>query len=155
MQSMTKKKWGDQRGMAAIEFALVLPILIILVFGIIEFSTILYDKAMITNASREGARVGIVYRDDPASALNHPGDTEIENTVNNYIQDHLISLGAASSAAITIDRGEDASGNPLDASGDPLTVTVTYAYHFLVLPNFITDLTGPINLSAVTIMRME
>jgi Flp pilus assembly protein TadG len=32
-----------------------------LLFGIIEFGIILYDKAMITNASREGARAGIVY----------------------------------------------------------------------------------------------
>lgn len=149
MKSAIKKGTGDQQGVAAIEFALVLPILTVLVFGIIEFSTMLYDKAMITNASREGARVGIVYRYDPASGLNHPGDAEIINTVNNYIQGHLISLGSPS----TINPPDITRVG--DASGDPLTVTVTYTYHFLVLPNFITTLTGGINLSAVTIMRME
>ena len=51
-----------QEGASAVEFAIILPLLLILVFGIIEFSILFYDKAMITNASREGARVGIVYR---------------------------------------------------------------------------------------------
>lgn len=150
MKRVTKKRWGNQQGVAAIEFALVLPLLIILVFGIIEFSILFYDKAMITNASREGARVGIVYRFDPSgtSTLNHPDGTEITGVVTTYLQNHLISLGAASSATTAITRAGDAAGNSL-------TVTVSYPYHFLVLPNFITTLTGPINLSAVTIMRME
>jgi Flp pilus assembly protein TadG len=50
----------NQQGVAAVEFALILFPLVLLVFGTIEFSTLLYDKAMITNASREGARAGIV-----------------------------------------------------------------------------------------------
>ena len=50
----------NQRGASAIEFAIVFPLLVLLLFGIIEFSLILYDKVMITNASREGARAGIV-----------------------------------------------------------------------------------------------
>ena len=55
-------KIKKEEGASAIEFALVLPLLLVLVFGIIEFSILFYDKAMLTNASREGARVGIVYR---------------------------------------------------------------------------------------------
>jgi Flp pilus assembly protein TadG len=55
-----KVKLQSYRGASAVEFAIILPILILLVFGIIEFSLALYDKAMITNASREGARAGIV-----------------------------------------------------------------------------------------------
>lgn len=49
------------KGAAVVEFAVVLPILLLLVFGIIEFGFLLYNKAMLTNASREAARVGIVY----------------------------------------------------------------------------------------------
>ncbi|MEE9495904.1 MAG: TadE/TadG family type IV pilus assembly protein, partial [Desulfobacterales bacterium] len=60
------KAWMDnQRGTAAIEFAIVLPLLMVLIFGIIEFGLVFYDKAMVTNASREAARAGIVYRDPP------------------------------------------------------------------------------------------
>jgi Flp pilus assembly protein TadG len=151
MHGMIKKKWGDQRGVAAIEFALVLPILLILVFGIIEFSTILYDKAMITNASREGARLGIVYRYDPETdSSGHPTTQDIIDRVNIYLQNHLISLGSPSNAAETlVDKPNG------DVSGQPLEVTVNYTYQFLVLPNFIATLTGGLNLSAVTIMRME
>lgn len=50
------------RGVAAVEFALVLPLLIVLLLGIIDFGLMMYDKAMITNAAREGARAGIVLR---------------------------------------------------------------------------------------------
>jgi hypothetical protein len=151
MKKAVRKKRNGEQGAAAIEFALVLPLLIILFFGIIECSIILYDKAVITNASREGARVGIVYRFDPSNTggANHPGDTEIENTINNYLQNHLISLGAPSTAQIP------APTRTGDAAGDILTVTVNYNYHFLVLPEFITTLTGPISLSATTVMRME
>ena len=45
-----------QRGAAVVEFALILPILLILLVGTIDASLALYDKAVITNASREGAR---------------------------------------------------------------------------------------------------
>jgi len=113
-----------------------------LVFGIIEFSVALYDKAMITNASREGARAGIVFSDPRIS------DDEIISVVTSYCGSHLITFGAASGATTTIERG----GN---SSGDSLTVRVAYQYTFLVLPNFVTDLTGGINMAAETVMRME
>jgi len=149
MKKAVRKTRNGEQGAAAVEFALVLPLLIILLFGIIEFSIVLYDKAMITNASREGARVGIVCRFGGGST-SHPSDEEIRDTINNYLQNHLISLGASSTADIP------APTRTVDAAGDTLlTVTVTYPYHFLVLPEFITTLTGAITLSATTVMRME
>jgi Flp pilus assembly protein TadG len=48
------------QGAAVIEFALILPLLLLLLIGGIDMSLALYDKAVITNASREGARAGIV-----------------------------------------------------------------------------------------------
>jgi uncharacterized protein (UPF0333 family) len=50
----------DNRGQALLEFALVLPVLLLLVFGIIEFGLIFFDNLVITQAAREGARVGVV-----------------------------------------------------------------------------------------------
>lgn len=44
------------------EFALVLPVLLLILFGIIEFGLVMFDQAVITNASREGARAGIVLK---------------------------------------------------------------------------------------------
>jgi Flp pilus assembly protein TadG len=135
-------KMGDKRGVSAVEFAIVLPVLILFLFGIIEFSILFYDKAVITNASREGARAGIVYRyPDPVTA------GEIEQVVRDYCADHLITF--ATTPTLTINT------TPGSAAGDPLTVMVTYDYQFLVLPTFVTALTGGINLAAATVMRME
>ena len=136
-------KMKDQKGVAALEFALILPLLVLLAFGIIEFSVLLYDKAVITNASREGARKGIVY-----AYPDRIADGEIMDTVNNYCSDYLISLGGTSTINTDISR----SG---DSSGDPLIVRVSYRYNFLVLPNFISELASGINLVAETVMRME
>ena len=48
----------NEDGVAAVEFALILPVLLVLVFGIINYGILLYDQAVITNAAREGARWG-------------------------------------------------------------------------------------------------
>ncbi len=136
------KKLLCQRGTSAVEFALVLPLLMIIVFGIIEFSFILYDKQIITNASREGARAGIVAQSPRVT------DTQITTVVNNYISNHLVSFGSVKTATTTI-LGTGSS------FGNPLTVTVTYPYTFLVLPKFISTLTGGTTLVAATVMRME
>jgi Flp pilus assembly protein TadG len=144
-----KQNLKDQKGASAVEFALVLPILVIIVFGIIEFSLALYDKAMITNASREGARAGIVYRTEPSSGDYSPlSDAEIANIVNQYLRNYLITFGGPANATTTVTR--NGSG-----VGSELKVSVGYTYTFLVLPNLITNLTGGINLGADTAMRME
>lgn len=136
-----------QNGAAAVEFAIILPLLVTLVFGIIEFSILFYNEAMMTNASREGARVGIVF-DDPRVT-----DTEIESVVTAYCNNNLITFGAGGpSPNITISRSGPGGG--IEA-GDSLTVNVNYHYDFLVLPNFISTLVGGLDLSAVTVMRME
>ena len=142
----------NQRGAAAIEFAILLSVLIVLLFGIIEFSILLYDKAVITNASREGARAGIVYVD--ASSGSRLDQEQIAEVVNNYCANHLISFGGDPgnpTVADTVTNPADGSG----VAGNPLTVTVTYNYGFLVLPNFISELAGGIDLTAQTVMRYE
>jgi hypothetical protein len=50
---------GDgQRGAVAVEFALLLPLLVVLSFGIIEFSAAYHDRSVAADAARAGARVG-------------------------------------------------------------------------------------------------
>jgi len=131
-----------EAGASAVEFAIILPILVLLIFGIIEFSVALYDKAMITNASREGARAGIVYRVPSVT------DGEITNIVNSYLGSSLITFGTAVAASTTVTR---TGYNP----GDDLKVTVNYNYTFLIIPSFVTSLSGGINMAAETVMRME
>ena len=132
----------EQKGLSAVEFAIVLPLMVLLLFGAIEFGILIYDKAVITNASREGARAGVVYTDPRVS------DVEIIAVVDNYCSDKLVTFGSAASPSTTISR----AGSNL---GDPLTVRVDYQYEFLVLPSFMNSLLGAHNLSAETVMRME
>jgi hypothetical protein len=141
-----KKK--NQEGAAAIEFAIVLPLLVLLLLGVIEFSVLFYDKAMITNASREGARLGIVYDYDSINNTNHPPDGEIITRIETYCMNYLISFGSTNDMSTEISRTGD-------SSGDILTVTVQYDYEFLVLPNFVSEMAGGITLEAETVMRME
>lgn len=59
----------DQSGAAAVEFAFVMPILFMLVFGIIEFGFIFNRWISVTHAAREGARllaVGVVEDSTPS-----------------------------------------------------------------------------------------
>jgi len=48
-------------GQSLVEFALVLPFLMILILGMIEFGWILNGKITLTSAAREGARVAVIY----------------------------------------------------------------------------------------------
>ena len=69
----------DQKGGALVEFAIVLIFLVPLAIGIIEFGLLVYNKHIIANASREGARAGIVQ--DP---LNSKSDGDVRDIVNLY-----------------------------------------------------------------------
>ena len=137
----------NQNGGAAVEFAIILPLLIFLIFGIIEGGLLLYNDQVITNASREGARAGIVVGLDRANGVH---ETLSQNIATAYCFDHLVTFSATPnfSASATSPSGT--------GFGDPLVVTVTYDYGFLVLFNPITfSRFDPITLTAQTIMKME
>jgi Flp pilus assembly protein TadG len=63
-----------ERGAAAVEMALILPLLILLVGGIVDLGRLFWVEVQITNAAREGARAGVVQGDVVARA-NAAGST--------------------------------------------------------------------------------
>jgi hypothetical protein len=133
-----------QRGAAVVEFALILPILLAMLVGGIDASLALYDKAVITNASREGARAGIVARNPLLS------DAQIQQVVNQYTQSALVSLGAN-----TADPEVDILKITLP-NGDPaLQVTVAYDFQGIGLGSLLQSLGRPIKLKASTVMVYE
>jgi len=139
-----RRRRSSQKGAAAVEFAIVLLPLILITFGIIEFGTYLYNQQVITNASREGARAGIV------ASIPRVTPAAIEDVVKKYAaENHLVSFGTENSPEAEV------TGYTSDAViGDPLTVQVTYDYSFLVIPNFIT--TEKVRkMQATTVMRYE
>ena len=143
---------NTEKGASLVEFTLILPLLLLLVFGIIEFGLLMYNKAMLTNASREGARAGIVFHTDPVtSALDRLSQAEITQIVNDYCQNYLVTFGSTPNLTVTTDP----TTSETVPSGDYLTVDVTYQYEFLLVPAFVSGLGGGLNLLASTTMRAE
>lgn len=155
----------SEQGASAVEFALVLPLLLALTFGIIEFGFLLFDKAVITNASREGARAGVVFSKDVDGNPVSVSDVDIRAAVKDYVlskegSDILISLGPSGVQNLT---DADIQIEPAEtdrSTGVDLRVTVTFAYDFLILPDLRTLLgenafDGTIPLTGETVMRME
>lgn len=158
----------SEKGATLVEFVLVLPLLVMFLFAIIEFSVMMFDKAVVGLGSREGARAAIVWRPD-TSFLN-VADVRAEvdqflGVVGGGAPTRLISFGDKTTAlennhVIGWSANKD---DPLPWSNvfDPdvdeyVRVYVEYRYDFLVLkalsfiglPDFIT-------LKGTTIMRME
>jgi len=165
----TKMTIKNQKGAAAVEFAIIAPLLFVLLFGILEGGLALYNKAVITNACREGARETIVLKNPKLDTAGR--DTLIQNTVTTYITNRLISFGQSNIPATPggwtrvnvppiydFDHSITGSDDIGDA-GESLTVQVRYYYSFLLLPNLMQlvkgSLTNTIAINAVTIMRFE
>jgi len=143
------KGFTSNSGQAIIEFAFVLPLMLVLLLGLIEFGVLFYDKAMITNASREGARAGIVYNDPDGDGDHdaHPNG-DMENAVNNYLQGKLINFGGMASWSTNV------VDNQAISPGGIVRIAVTYQHTFLVFGRFL-GLGDTINIGAETSMRVE
>ncbi|MDD5036960.1 MAG: TadE/TadG family type IV pilus assembly protein [Methylococcaceae bacterium] len=146
-----------QKGLAIVEFALVAALLLVILFGIMELGLVMYDKAIITNASREAARSGIVLR---KNADGTPWSIEqiqalATDVVNSYCGTYVVSFKSGETCHLNPDPTQTT-----DAYGTKLTVTVTYNYYNLAFGNLLTLLSGgtfpyPLPLSATTAMYME
>ena len=140
-----------QRGQAAVEMALLLPMLLILLFGIILSGFSFYAFIQVSNAAREGARAGSVY------ILTKTGSgLDLATTVQRAIYDSSVSppssaLGFLVPTSPSFNVNSDvvttlADGNPSDACpldianpcpGDRVEVTVTYRYWLPLLSDLV------------------
>ena len=82
--SDAKRGLRAERGAIAVEFAIILPVLLLLVFGIIDFGHAWYMKQIVSNASREGARYG----------TRSTGATAAANTLNPSISNYILNTSA-------------------------------------------------------------
>jgi hypothetical protein len=104
-----------------------------------EFGVALYDIQIIKNASREGARAGIV------AGIPKPTVDDITAVVDGYLANAAFD---PSEAVVTVTGAGGVFPNPL-------TVTVSYPYHFNVLSGLTGGLIGDINLQGRVTMRHE
>lgn len=87
-----------ERGAAAVEFALILPVFLLLIIGMLEFARAYNAQISISNAAREGARVMAIH-DDASLARSSAIDAAV--SLNPALVDGNIAISPASCAAST------------------------------------------------------
>jgi Flp pilus assembly protein TadG len=123
-------------GAAVVEFAVVVPVFFLLVFGMIEYGRLVMVQQVLTNASREGARVGVL---DGATV------TSVTSAVNNYLTSANIN-----GSTTTVSPNPPSSA----AYGGSVTVTVSVGFNqvsWLPSPIYL----GGKTLTATSVMRRE
>jgi Flp pilus assembly protein TadG len=148
---------GNSEGVAAVEFAIIINLFILLILGMVEFGHAFYMKQIIIIASREGARYGVVYRATatgnriPPASLTPSIQTWILNDSSSSGEFGLRKLlSADANPAVTV----SGSGANTGTVGAPLQVTVSCTKTWWVISNFLPI--GPkIQLTAQTVMRVE
>ncbi len=126
-----KKFCKSQKGQSLVEFALVIPIFILLLFGIIEFGRLWETMNVLTSAAREGARI---------AAVTSPDGARVRSRALN-----LLAGSGLTGISVTI-----------SGPGGSHDVTVTVSGTYAPLTNaVIPGLVGPFNLTRSTTMHWE
>lgn len=129
---------GADSGAAAVEFAIMLPLLLLLVFGIIDFGRALNAQVTITQAAREGARL---------TALNQPNVTA---------RTQAAATGLSGVGVTIVSSCPQGAGPGVNAD-----VKVTYSFKFITPIGAIAKIFGksgpggPLTLSAEGVMPCE
>lgn len=125
-----------RRGAAVVEFAIIAPVFFLLVMGMIEYGRMVMVQQVLTNASREGCRMGVL---DGTTAA------DVTTMINSYM-----TAARINGATVTMNP------NPPSSAGYGQSVTVTVSVPF----NQVSWLPSPMylggqTLSASTVMRRE
>jgi len=134
----------SEKGQAMVEFALILPILLILILGIIDFGRVLYTKSALTSLSQEAARHASIYY-----------GSEDNSAIQQYV---LNNLGTLNSSDLTGDviTFKDSSGNISRTSGSNVNVTLTYRMYYITpIANLIPGFTNPFYITSSATFRAE
>ena len=150
------RRLRQEDGAQLVEFALVLPLLLLVVLGIAEFGFIFQRYEVVTNAAREGARMAVL-----PGYNTVPAQDAIRARVRGYIQAGRVPISGgtppASIVNVTIADDTVVVGGGLPAVSIR-RVTVTYTHSYMFLPRMaswfgVTYTTIP--LTAVSEMRVE
>jgi Flp pilus assembly protein TadG len=130
----------DERGQAVTEFAVILPVLLLVLFAIFQFGVIFNNYIQVSAAAREGARKGVVSRNaGNCSTVNGMAQTAAKNAAPGLDQ-----------TKTTVTVTDTCTNNAL-APGTDLTVTVSYPWSVSLLGAVVAS--G--NMSSSTTMRVE
>jgi Flp pilus assembly protein TadG len=151
---------GRSRGQSLVEFALVFPIIVLLVVAFVEVGRAVFAYNTIANAARQGVRVATV------NQLSDVTDCDETRPVEDPYEPHWTIRGCAIAAASTL--GINTSNVTIAYSPPPsttLTCTptlhvgciakVTVTYHYTVSTPFVNWIIGPFTMSQSSEMPIE
>ncbi len=150
MKPRSRRAAAGDRGATAVEFALLLPLLLLIVFGTIDFGRALNAQITLTQAAREGARV------DAVGVAGQPATTAAVQSATVSAATGL-NLSAASNVSVGYLCAASDGQNGKNAS-----VAVSYSFSFITPVGALAGLFGgssgygsPITLTAQGVMPCE
>lgn len=140
MKKLFKSKKGkNEDGQAMVEFALILPIFLLILCGILDFGWLFYNQLSLNNACREGARYAVVNTADGA-------DTQ---AIINHIENTTTTVFANDGVDITVTYS-----SPSDPTAGDITVTLEADISFFT-PVLSTVLGKEKTITSTVIMKVE
>jgi Flp pilus assembly protein TadG len=125
-----------------VEFALVLPFLLALLLGVVDLGLAVYTQSLLSNASREGARAGVVL------ALTRPSSQAIATVVQSYLSNSLGTVNKFGTLSFA------APAPCVDGNGN-LTVQMSYSFKGFAMGAVADAFSQPLVLTAKTTMACE
>jgi Flp pilus assembly protein TadG len=170
---MTRSKRPARNGQALAEFALVLPVLLLLIFGIIELGRVVFIYNSLADAARQGARVAAVNQRDTGSGskcdpLDRPSWTIVAcirktavsfdltyspNSQNSNIQICYQQGNSACQAKPADSGGTCKTRDPSAAPACLAVITVSYPYQ--PITPIINEIVGTVQMSSTSQMPVE
>lgn len=124
---MTQRR-RDDRGAAAVEFALVVPILLVIVFGIIAYGFVFAQSLSLSNSARQAARSGVIEGttcDQIVTLATDSADTLGMDGADTTV---VVKRGASAASAITFACAKSSSVQPCKTQNAGTNVYVTLSY---------------------------
>lgn len=118
MKGRQKVKRSCDRGAAAVEFALVVPVLLIVVFGIIDFGRMMNAQLQVSEAAREGARAATVI-------------TGTSDDRQDAARDRIAYFTATTIGGVDFDETDSSFCDQAPVRGDINVVTASYRFKFI------------------------
>ena len=140
-------RWRSEDGAQLVEFALVLPMLLLVVLGIAEFGFIFQRTEVVTNAAREGARI---------ASLPGYSTADVQARVAAYVTAGRVpTTGTNPVIAVTDVSIPTTPGGPV-LTAKRVTVTYLHTYMFLTgIGSWFGATYATVPLTAVSEMRTE
>ncbi|MFZ0249398.1 MAG: TadE/TadG family type IV pilus assembly protein [Acidimicrobiales bacterium] len=144
----------DERGAEMVEFAFVVVLLIMLLYGIVSYGLILSAQSTVTQAAEDGARAGIVATSNPAGAAEAAAGDDVSWMGKGQCWEPDEGLGTSGAAISCKAWPENCPSNP---NNQCLKVTVQYSYAsdplFPILPGL--NIVTPSTLSSTDVLQMS